>query len=633
MSETVEIIVDQKLMGEALQKAKANVEELAKTVERANVKMKTSPEEAAAALHNIRLYESLQGSVRSVNKEVGLGREQFMRYGTVASQGMMLATMGTGELGSAIGSVTMKVTTLASAFAFGNVLGAGVAALSIGVGLLVAELGKAGEEAKKLVKPFQDVRAEIAALTELKGLAGMAQMLNVSEAALKTWLTTGKSASDVASTLSKSHELITVKAAALTRAMEELKQVERDSTFTSPGEAEVLRGKLADLRTEIGILSTAYQEAFGTVRRGTRDTAEQNRLLDLQKATVPQLASEYRSFQSSLRDMSVTHSDTMRRLAKDLTKTEQRASTDRLRIENETNERVVDLRSGLTTRINDIQRSHLRNLAQMDTDYYDRAEEAAYQHARTIERMKRDQRKAEQDTKKELERLNRDTSERIGEINEKEAHDLEDVDRQYWGREAELKKEIIRADADAERKRVRREAEGRKGEIAERAAERRAELAERRKELEDEYNHSRELADRDLGKAKERAREQTREQIDQAKRATEEQIRQAELNSQKQIKAVQDRLAEEKKSIGEREQEEIGSYGKSIARARTAHDEKMKMLGDERAEVKKLMDDLLFLQQHGWDINVRISPSSIMDAWRQEMERLSRQMHRTGVTP
>ena len=382
-------------------------------------------------------------------------------------------------------------------------------------------------------------------------------------------------------------------------------------------EAALMSGQkmLKMIAPEIWQRVEAQEELNRKVAEGS-NIIEQTRLTDLYKRSIIQAAEEQERFVESIARLDAGLEQSLAKLEQQYAEAQRRAGLDRIRIEQDTAERLGEINMQLVERINSIQ----ENLAQQIGDIEEQANQAksdAYErYARDIQELNRDMTRIGEEYARRRIEIEKDTSDEIERINAELADTLQNISRDAAQSEATAK-------TWAEVQRIRREAAAREREAADKAARARAEaeakkraaleeLEERKRQQDEEFRHRRELLDeeynrqntirdRELREQIARAQRAANEQIEQARRTATEQQRQIEQTMQKQLEAINQQLSEQRRAINIQRDEQIAAVQTAKDAETRAYEKRMRELQDTRNENQHLADAMIALAGPAWD--------------------------------
>ena len=547
----------------ALQAAYAKVEAALKPLQARQVQGPSAPVQSTAAPtisdNQVTQVRNYGAAWRDLGQRVdGAGRQAMIGIRSIGD---------VAQLAGANAALTQTVTSAAvAADAIGDLAGAftalnptllAVVAIGATVGFVFQQwqdsARKTKEELDKIKAPFEQMREEIKALSELKGLDALAKDLGVNSDALRRYIQQTADGGKATKTLVDEQEKLRLKQSELKSAEEQLLELQKlaasDPEFA--GQYETQARFVRDLKQNIEDLTASverWSQANAAAVERTSRTASAANVYDRQtKQSQSFLNAQWenqRQAESLLGDYEKSFRASQERIAE---------------IETDLGDRRIEINRDAGMRIQDVQRELGNTLASLQRDWLKQV--AAF--AREEQQISTEAAKAtvalERDTAKQIAAIDRDATKSLNKVSQDEAKSLSKVDdnlrkayrsarsarerREARREAADQKKEIV-AQAAERRAEIVAQAAERKAEIEERKRERLAEIAEQRQERLVALAEQRRLAQVEMEYRKQEARRAADEQIAQARRAAAEQIRAAEIAAQKQVDAQRKAMAQ-----------------------------------------------------------------------------------------
>ncbi len=620
--------------------------------EMANTGGLTATQYEAALAVNKKFYSG----VEETNAAVGRGRREWMRTGTEAAYYLTTMTAGTGALSKELANSVQGITRLGESFLYGGGIGIGIALISTGIGAIANEMHKAEQaatEAKdKIVAPFKELTLAIQEMSKENVVSSMAKALGVDEATMKQWIQTTVEGKDAAFGYAKSRELITQKTIDLKAAEKELagdsaklREAQQMQSADESGWAAAVersKQKVSDLKTEIGILTTAENESTKAIQTNVPALAENTRLSDLWKKSIVSIADETKSLNSELDKLATSHTATLTSLTYDWTEATRKAGLDRVKIEEDTTAKINDINVKLGQSIVDIQSKtvqqvqdiELANTKTLSEDYYNYAkgiEALNYSIAQSAEKTAKDRLAAETNLKKSLAQIDASEQSKATDIEDQRQAALEEVRKKYGTLQLDQGKVYtaeelltrkgyldklsqeeaakINSDYDKQVAKLKKESDAQRADAAQQKADQLAQISEREAQQQEQFDHQRQLANESYAHTKDLASQQMQDQISKVQRTSDEQIAQAKRTASEQVLAAADAenkqlaankaaLSETERGINHRRDVENLAYADNVEKAKTASADKIKLLEDERTETQKIADAWLVVRDN-----------------------------------
>ncbi len=343
---------------------------------------------------------------------------------------------------------------------------------------------------------------------------------------------------------------------------------------------------------------------------------ERARLTDIYRKSILQAADEQERFIEAIQKADAGLTQSLAKLEQQYSEAQRRAGLDRIRIEQDTAERLGAINAQLAERIGSIQENLVQQIGDIEEQAGQAKSDAYEKYARDVSELNRDLVKAAEENTHKRVKLEADAAEEIEQINSDLADTLQGISRDAAQSEATAKTwaevQRIRRDASAREKeaadkaaKARTEAEAKKraalDELAERKRQQDEEFQHRRALLDEEYNRQNTVRDRELREQIARAQRTANEQIEQARKTAAEQQRQTEQTKQKQIEAINQQLAEQRRATNIQRDEQIAATQAAKDAETRAYEKRMKQLQDTRDENQRLADAMIALAGPAWE--------------------------------
>lgn len=478
----------------------------------------------------------------ATSQAFGLGRAQFSRLASGARESFDIVQSSSVGAGKEISDAIGKASGLATAFAFGGPIGAGLALVGIAIGAATAETNKWRSEADKLSAPYKAAREEIEKITQVSGLAKIAADIGVTAEQLSAYAKSGGEGRNRVLGLAIASDQLKQKQVELSDAESKLiywqKEAAKDATGAKQA-AENQQRAVNGLRAEVDGLTQGIQKMGTATAPAAKAAGDLYNALAIAKSGVLGAKAADDQYAQSLNDLRTAHDKAVKGFGEDWATAERKAAQD-----------VIAAHAKASQQISDIQSKLVEQIGDMAQDGATRSSDAWIDYGRQVEQINHDIVRSQQDWAQKYTDLT----------------------------ESELDQEMS-ATTYAEVLKARRKADAARTKLD---AEKKAADDENKYKLDQanaEYNLTQSRRDRDLVLQEQRAQRAADEQIAQTRRAESEQV--ASINTRK---------TEEEKAISARTTAEAASYTASQAAAKTTHDAKIKDLFDFRDENQKVAD-------------------------------------------
>jgi hypothetical protein len=217
-----------------------------------------------------------RAAVDGVTESVGMSRREWRRTGTEAVFYLTSIAGNAGAMSKELAGSARVVTELGQSFIFGGGVGVTVALVGTAISAIVSQMQaaeKAAQELRdKIIAPFKEMRQEIDALANLKGIDKLAADMGVSAEALRNYTKGGQEAYAQTVMTTEARKFLALKTVDLANAEKEMARAKKESeanpTFDLRAYYEQTKQKVTDLRTEIGILTVAETESNQIIQSG-----------------------------------------------------------------------------------------------------------------------------------------------------------------------------------------------------------------------------------------------------------------------------------------------------------------------------------------------------------------------------
>ncbi|MFH0938239.1 MAG: hypothetical protein V1899_03025 [Planctomycetota bacterium] len=592
------------------------------------------------------------GATGRSNEALGMNRREWMRTGSEAAFYLTSAIGKTGEMGRSISQATGMVTQLGESFMFGGGVGVGIAAAGMGISALVNALNTATPQTDAFKKSIDGLAETDQAAEGLAQLSGATRdQASVALAAAKAnhdFALSLKEIGDPANKPKNEIEKLGDTAGQATRLLYGFGVVglEVAKITLAGGDAEKDRTRIMELFTQALTGKTKRQvDAYNAAIKEAPAILENTRLTDLYKKSIIGVSEEQTALTAKLNDLATAHKSTLKSLAYDESEATRKSGIDRIKIEQDTTEKINQLNTQLGQKIVDIQSNTVQQIQDIELANTRKLSEDYYGYAENIKSLNRDITKsaaseakdrlaAATELTKSLTKIDADQQDKATGIEEQRQAALEEVRKKYGmlqldqGKvytEAETltrkgfldqqsqeeaakinsdyNKQIakLKKESGAQRTDAAQQKTDRLAAIAEREQEQAAEFDYRRQQTDQQYAHTQELASQGMQDQIAKAQATGEAQIAQARRTAAEQVTATKDAQTKQLAALQATLAETERGINHRRDVENLAYADNVTAAKTASATKIQFLKDESTENEKLAAAMKTLQGGAYD--------------------------------